>query len=461
MPKRSPSDNFPIIKSLNPLRESMRIVLPYVVLGCLWIFFSDALLNLASTPEGMVMISNIKGWAYVAFTAALLWALVYSRVKQVRESQSELADSEARFRILVEGAPDAVFVHMENRFVYANAKTLELLGVKPGSALLGRDIQEFMPDDQRDAIMTRVRLTAEEGLNQNSTEEILVRPDGNRIDVEVSTVPVRYCGKNGTLVFMRDITERKQYERNKLRLELQLRQKHRLESIGTLASGIAHEINNPITGIINYAQLISDHPTADEPLCEYSREIMREGMRVADTVRNLLSFSQYNKQAHMPNLVGEIVDQTISLTEAVLRHDQIDLSVDVANGLPVIKCCAQQIQQVLMNLITNARDALNARYSGFDENKKLIVCARAATRDNQPWVRFTVEDSGIGIREELLPRIFDPFFTTSTRSEHSGLGLSICLGIVKEHHGDIWFETQPGEFTRAIVELPADGGVLI
>lgn len=460
MPKNIPKKCV-IRKSLNPICESLRIVLPYVVLGCLWIFFSDSLLNLASDAQGMVLISNIKGWAFVAVTAALLWALVYSRVKEVKVGQTELADSEARFRLLVEGAPDAVFVHVGDSFVYANARTLELLGVKQEEELFRHKIYEFMPEDQREAMMEKISQTRKTGKAQKPNEEAILRADGTLVDVEVSTMPVRYCGKDGTLVFMRDITERKQYERNRFKLELQLRQKHRLESIGTLASGIAHEINNPITGIINYAQLITDYPSADEQLREYSGEIMREGLRVADTVKNLMSFSQVNRQARTPNLVSQIVDQTISLTEMVLRHDQIDLAVNVADDLPVIKCCAQQIQQVLMNLITNARDALNARYSGFDENKKLTVSAALTARDGQPWIRFIVEDRGIGIREDLLPKLFDPFFTTSMRSEHAGLGLSICLGIVKEHHGDIWFETQEGEFTRAIVELPVDGSVLI
>ncbi len=460
MRKHSAPDNPMTRKNLSPLKETLRIVLPYIVLGCLWIFFSDALLNLASSPQGMVTISNIKGWAYVAVTAVLLWALVYSRVKKMRGSETELADSEARFRVLVESAPDAVFVRIDHRFVYANAKALELFGVKKESELIGRNIGEFMPDEQRGDIMEKVHQSTE-GLIQTAVEGILVRPDGSRMDVEVSTVPVRYIGKSGTLVFMRDVTERKQYERNRLRLELQLRQKHRLESIGTLASGIAHEINNPITGIINYAQLISESPSADEQLREYSREIVSEGQRVADTVKNLLNFSQHSKQTHTASPVKDIVDQTISLTEKVLWHDQIDLSVEVEENLPDISCSAQQLRQVLMNLITNARDALNARYSGFDENKKLFVKAGLIIRDDNPWVRFTVEDRGVGIREDLLPKVFDPFFTTSMRSEHTGLGLSICLGIVKEHQGDIWFETQRGEYTRAIVELPVDSGVLI
>jgi signal transduction histidine kinase len=188
---------------------------------------------------------------------------------------------------------------------------------------------------------------------------------------------------------------------------------------------------------------------------------MREGQRVADTMKNLLSFAQYNKQAHTPNDVSGIVDQTISLAETVLRRDQIGISVSVADDLPELSCCAQQIRQLLMNLITNARDALNARYSGFDENKKLLVSAERTERAGQPWVRFTVEDRGMGISEDLLPKVFDPFFTTSTRSEHSGLGLSICLGIVREHHGDVRFESQPGEYTRAIVELPVEESALI
>lgn len=460
MPEPSASRHRLTRKSLNPLRESLRIVLFYVVLGCLWIFFSDSLLNLATDPQGMVLISNIKGWAYVAVTAALMWALIYSRARRMQVSEAELADSEARFKLLVESAPDAVLVYADNRLVYVNAKTLELLGLSQESELLGHSITEFMPAEHRDAMMERVRLTSEEGLSQ-SNEEVILRPGGGQIEVEASTVPIRFGGSSATLVYMRDITERKQYERNRQRLELQLRQKHRLESIGTLARGIGHEINNPVTGIINYAQLIADHPSADGQVREYSREIMHEGRRVADTVKNLLSFSRYDAEACEPAPVKTLVSQTISLTGAALRHDRINLTVSIADGLPDINCCAQQIRQVLMNLLTNARDALNARYSGSDENKKLRVSAAAAERDGHPWVRIIVEDRGIGIREDLLPRLFDPFFTTSMRSEHAGIGLSVCLAIVKEHRGDIWFETQPGEYTRAIVELPAGGKVLL
>jgi len=448
-------------RNLSPLRESLRVVLPYVILGCLWILLTDPLLNLAPDKQGTVFISIIKGSAYVLITAALLWALVFSRVKQVRASQKQLEDSEARFRLLVESAPDAVFVQADYRFAYVNAKAVKLFGAESESELLGQPVDRFVPEKLQTLVMEQVQRANVEKAAISANEETIRRIDGGRTEVEVSAVSVRFGGQDGALVFMRDITGRKQFERNRLRMELQLREKHRLESIGTLASGIAHEINNPITGIINYAQLISDSPLADEKLHEYSEEIMREGQRVADTVKNLLSFSQYNKQAHVQVSAGDLVRQTIALVEAVLRHDQIDLSVCIADDLPLISCSAQQIRQVLMNLITNARDALNARYRGYDVNKRMSVSAEPINRGGYRWVRFTVEDRGAGISADLLPKIFDPFFTTSMRSEHAGLGLSICLGIVKEHHGDIRFESEAGKFTRAIMELPAEEGALI
>jgi PAS domain S-box-containing protein len=446
---------------LNPVFESLRIVIPYTVLGCLWIFFSDALLNLASDAHGMVVISNIKGWAYVLVTAGLIWALVHSRIRQVKANEEMLADSEARFRLLVESAPDAVFVHTDDRFVYVNKKTLDLLGASSEGDLLGRSIADVMPDEQRDARMAKIHRSQEEGKPRSANEEVIQRLDGSLAEVETSAVPIRYKGRDGTLVFMRDITERRRFEKSRRRLELQVRQAHRLESVGTLAGGIAHEINNPISGIINYAHLIADHPAADDVLLEYSGEIVCLGHRVAGTVKNLLSFSRPEQRTHVPAAVSDIIGETVSLIRSVLQHDQIDLQMNVAENLPDISCCAQQIQQLLMNLITNARDALNARYPCFDENKKLIIAASAFERGGAAWVRIVVEDSGSGIPEDLLPRVFDPFYTTSMRSEHAGLGLSISHGIVRDHHGEIYFETQPQHFTRAVVELPAEKGALV
>ena len=142
----------------------------------------------------------------------------------------------------------------------------------------------------------------------------------------------------------------------------------------------------------------------------------------------------------------------------MLRHDQIALELDIPDDLPSIKCRSQQIQQVIMNLITNARDALNAKYIGFHENKIIRIECMMFQRDGRRWFKITVKDNGTGIPADIMERIFDPFFTTKARDEGTGLGLSISHGIVKDHHGELNFETESGEFTKAILILPVDNG---
>jgi PAS domain S-box-containing protein len=253
-----------------------------------------------------------------------------------------------------------------------------------------------------------------------------------------------------------DITERKRLESERWILEAQLRQQQKLESIGTLAGGVAHEINNPINGIMNYAQLIQDRLSVGSPLAEYTGEILNETHRVATIVRNLLTFARDEKHSHSPARLTDIVEGTMSLIRTIMRHDQITLTVAVAEDLPCIKCRSQQIQQVLMNLMTNARDALNERYPGHDPDKILDVSARAHEKGGRQWIRVTVEDHGTGITPAVRERMFDPFFTTKPRDKGTGLGMAISHGIVKEHHGELVVESEPGSFTRVHLFLPVD-----
>ncbi len=257
---------------------------------------------------------------------------------------------------------------------------------------------------------------------------------------------------------IQDITERKRLEQERAALEAQLRHQQKLESIGTLASGVAHEINNPLTGILNYAQLIQDRLPGDSPLAEFTGEIMHETQRVATIVRNLLTFARNEKQSHSPARIADIVEAVLSLVRAVIRRDQITLLVNVPQDLPQLKCRSQQIQQVIMNLVTNARDALNERYPGHHPDKQLRLEAQLLERAGRRWIRLTVQDRGTGIPPEVRERMFDPFFTTKGRDKGTGLGLSISHGIVKDHHGQWTVESEPGQFTRMHVDLPVDNG---
>lgn len=245
-------------------------------------------------------------------------------------------------------------------------------------------------------------------------------------------------------------------EKEKRRLEVHLNQQQRLESIGTLAGGVAHEINNPINGIMNYGQLILDSSETDNKNAEYAKEIIYESERVATIVKNLLQFSRQEKQEHSYANIKDIIEQTLSLINTIIRHDQIDLQVDITKGLPDIKCRSQQIQQVIMNLLTNARDTLNEKYPRYHEDKIIKLYCKEFNKHNRKWIRITVEDHGIGIPKSAQERVFEPFFSTKERDKGTGLGLPLSYGIVKEHHGELTFETKEGSYTRFHIDLPVE-----
>jgi signal transduction histidine kinase len=304
-----------------------------------------------------------------------------------------------------------------------------------------------------------VRREVLEGRTVVGEETERLRRDGRRIAVSFSATAFRGPGDaaTGILAIVTDITDRKRLEQERAALEAQLRQQQKLEAIGTLAGGVAHEINNPITGIMNYAQLIGDTAPAGSPTAEYAGEIVRETERVATIVRNLLQFARQEKQAHSRARIADIVEQTLSLLRAVFRRDQIAIETDVPADLPALKCRSQQIQQVLMNLLTNARDTLNEKYPGHHPDKTIQVTVRPFAAAGHPWLRLTVADRGTGIPAAIRERIFEPFFTTKPREKGTGLGLSISHGIATEHGGRLRLDSEVGRGTRFHLELPAAG----
>ncbi len=386
----------------------------------------------------------------------MLNAIIHD-ITEKRQAERELMKSEERFRTLIDNAPDGIFVQTDQKFAFVNKRAIQMFGASGEEDLLGKSVPDHFSIKDRKQVEERIRMLNEEKRAVPLVEEAIGRMDGTELDVEVLAVPFQYNRQDGALVFMRDITQRMEMERDKENMEMQLRQKQKLESIGTLAGGVAHEINNPLNGIINYAQLIED-AGLDDKTKEYASEIILEGERIAGIVKNLLSFARQEKQNHSPALINDIIGKTVSLIQTVLRHDQIMLEIEIPEDLPSIKCRSQQIQQVVMNLITNARDALKGRYKGYDQDKKIMIFCSMFEKEGRRWIRTTVEDHGMGIPDDVCEKMFDPFFTTKPREEGTGLGLSISHGIVKEHHGELYFETVLGKYTRAVMELPVDNG---
>jgi len=258
-----------------------------------------------------------------------------------------------------------------------------------------------------------------------------------------------------TMELEREIAERAIAEHEKRALEAHLHQTQKLEAIGTLASGVAHEINNPLTGIINYAELIGSR-VKDPKLRDFAAGIQEEGDRIASIVRSLLSFARQDKDEHSTAHIPDIVDASLSLLGALMRKEQISIQLDIEEDLPPVRCRSQQIQQVLVNLLTNARDALNARHPEFDRDKIVRISATSYQQDGNAYLRLTVEDHGIGIPSDRADSIFDPFFTTKPKEKGTGLGLSISYGIIREHGGRLSLDIETPGVTKFHVDLPVE-----
>lgn len=254
-------------------------------------------------------------------------------------------------------------------------------------------------------------------------------------------------GEAKVLVLLDDITEEKVHQSETMRAA-------QLASIGELAAGVAHEINNPINGIINYAQLLRDNAESG-PEKDIPDQIIKEGRRIAGIVRNLLLFSRQHDKDLVEVNIETVINDSLALVLHQIKKDGIVLDVDMPETLPPVCASAQHLQQVLLNLLSNARHALNQRYSGIDPNKQLSIHCTVVEREGEQYVRIEVIDHGMGIPEDIIGNIFDPFFSSKDPGEGTGLGLSISHGLIKDVSGFIGVESVAGDYTNFIVDIPA------
>jgi len=229
--------------------------------------------------------------------------------------------------------------------------------------------------------------------------------------------------------------------------ERQLAQADKLASVGRLAAGIAHEINNPLTGVLSYASLLRKRMEGNAESASDLDVIVRETIRCRDIIRGLLDFARPSAPSRKPMDFNEVVRKAVAVVLSQLSLNQVDLSLDLAADLPEVHADANQLQQVLVNLLLNAADAIG-------EGGGRI---RLSTRQGElQAMECRIEDNGKGILPEDLSRIFEPFFTTKGR-HGTGLGLAVSWGIVEAHGGTLTVESQPGQGTQFTLRIPGDG----
>ena len=264
--------------------------------------------------------------------------------------------------------------------------------------------------------------------------------------------PLReYEGKSGAaLLLARDLTEEQLRKAEAFRAA-------QLASVGELAAGVAHEINNPINGIINYAQILLDsgQPEAN---ANFLRSIIKEGQRIAGITRNLLEFSRKREESPEPVDIPALIQHCLELIGHQYQLDGITLVKEYAEGLPLAFCNPQQIQQVLLNVFSNARYALNQRYPASEADKRIVISVTGKGRAGRQYLHLAITDYGTGIEHHIMDRLMDPFFSTKVKGEGTGLGLSISHNLIHENKGSFRIKSQLGKYTTIFIDLPAAAG---
>jgi len=352
---------------------------------------------------------------------------------KVQERTREIEETKTYLENLLENANDVIYtLDLDQRFTYVNSK-VESWGYRKED-LIGRPYLSLMSKRHRGK---RLRTTLDIGTKQAYEVEILNKT-GEPRNALVSVSPLRDNSGQivGVLGIARDITEKK-------RLEQQVLNAEKLASIGKLAAGVAHEINNPLGGILNCLYNLRKKSVSLERATEYLAS-MEEGLRrVQKIVRQLLDFSQQHDPELAPTEVNAIIERVLTLTSYAFEGTRVRLHRELGHELPPLLADRHMLEQVLMNLILNAVQAI--RGEG-------VVTVRSG--HDGPWCTIEVEDTGCGIPPDVLPKIFDPFFTTKGQGEGTGLGLSVSLGIVERHGGEIAVKSQVSRGTTFIVRLP-------
>jgi PAS domain S-box-containing protein len=305
----------------------------------------------------------------------------------------------------------------------------------------------------RDSALPLSNFQSEEENNQpKPTSGLLLAKNDQKRFVAFNCSPIvdEQEVTQGQVFVFRDVS-------TEMKMDAILRQQQKLESLGTLASGIAHEIKNPLTAILNYADLLHRRLEDNTDPHSLSKEIVSEAQRITKIITSMLAFArqEVDEEPVKPTKMSEVMESVLPLIRSTIMKDEIALHIEVPDDLPAINCRGQQIGQVVMNLVTNARDALNQRYPQADTNKIINITSLPITRNGQQWIRTTVEDHSLGIKTSQIPRIFDPFYTTKPRGVGTGLGLSVSHGIIVGHGGELSVESEEGKFTRFHIDLRA------
>ncbi len=388
--------------------------------------------------------------------------VIFRNITERKQATQQLHMMAQRLAIATRSAGIGIWEYQPpNDTLVWDAQVHQLYGTS-AAEFLGTyaDWEKLMHPDDRDRLR-ELYLSTLSGEDEYHAEFRIIRPDGSLrhietwADTQVNTagIPERLIGVNW------DITERKQSEATRLRLEAQLRQSQKLEAIGTLASGIAHDFNNIISAILGNIELALQDMQVDNPARTSMQEIRKAGQRAKELVRRIVAFGKPHDLDFRPSQLAAVVEDAIKLVRATLPAT-VDIHCRLAAKTPPVLIDSAQIAQVLLNLCTNAYQAMEQQKGRIEislDVHEFTVAAALPSADLKPgrYVCLHVGDTGTGVDPAIADRIFEPFFTTKAVGEGSGLGLSIVHSIVRSHAGAIVLDSEPGKGSTFHIYLPA------
>jgi len=378
------------------------------------------------------------------------FATVFSDVTDSIKAQEELREREAKYRLVVEGGAEGIVVVAGDRLRFFNSRALELVGWSE-EEFRQRPWFEFVHPDDRDMVVQRYEQFIRSESVSGSLELRIIDASGNTRWVEVRDMAAVWEGETALIAFVTDITERK-------RLEEQYLQAQKMEAVGRLAGGVAHDFNNLITALIGQATFALQELPPHHPAREDVAGIMDLGNRASQLTRQLLAFSR--RQILSPGVVdlNELIVDIDKLLGRVIGED-IDLITIPGANLAAVRVDPACMEQVLMNLVVNARDAMPEGGKLTIETGNVVLDEAYASTHPEvtpgEYVSVAVTDTGLGMTEEVRQHLFEPFFTTKEPGKGTGLGLATVYGIVKQHGGHIWVYSEPGQGTTFKIYLPA------
>jgi two-component system NtrC family sensor kinase len=361
--------------------------------------------------------------------------------------EKELREAYDFMNKIVQSSPNAITAtDMKGNILIYNQAAEETLGYRASDVIGKMNIRKIYPEGVARKVMQMLRSDKSGEIGRlNSYPMVYVRRDGEVVEGNLSAAII-YDAKGNEIASVGsfvDLRDRLQMERALRDTQEQLLQSEKLAAMGRLTSQIAHELNNPLYGIMNTLELLKTEISADNRRRKILEMALSETIRLSDLLRKMLSFSKPDQEERHPVDINSVLDEILLLHEKQLKENDINIAATFAEGLNLINASKNQLRQVFLNMVANARDAM-------PDGGTLSVVTSCDT----DTVFVEVTDTGTGIREEHLDKIFDSFFTTKGEVKGVGLGLSVCYGFIKDHGGDIEVKSQVGEGTSFTISLP-------